>query len=314
MSVHIYTPSGGADGRIVVVHETDDGTDVYQFRVEESGGERKATFEGSPSGSETVPAAVDEGLEAAGYSVIDDDGDDDLRTDGGESDSSVEAIRNSLHTAKDVSADERDEYIKSALGEVQDLRARAVIGAADLHSLLTSVLTEPDEEDPYFINRALSELENIEERLKPEDTGEPNFSEGVQDEPPESVRWLDEDHGVVELEATRPLIEWFELEAEQNDFDDIQDWMLAQLWVSLTEDLQKRHGFTADVEVEVPHDYARRVSLWWDHRQTEGEPSASDLDAFIFDHMRFEPTWMLGGEPWELVEPDCGEGSDPTDV
>lgn len=122
--------------------------------------------------------------------------------------------------------------------------------------------------------------------------------------PPESVRWVGDDHGVLELELTRPFIEWMELEAEQNDFDSVADWVQTQLWVQLTEDLMEKHGFQADVEVEVPHDYARRVALWRADREVEDDLEQADVEAFLFNHMQFQPTWTLDGEPWELAEED----------
>jgi len=459
MPVHIYTPTDGVggDSRVIVVHETDDGREVYEFRVEESGGEKRAAFQGSPSGSESVPDAVEEGLEAAGYTVADEDADTDdegdPRTDGGdnikrifneilgelraaeesahpasdeplkraldsvldlreqrvtnseflqewvtkalvnrrgegshfvelaidlaeylaehhddpdyersmpgtegideeppavveETDVSAEyvdgsqdaadvadveddvlpteKIRESLHAAKEASGREFDEHIKDAIGEAVWLNARPVSGTGSLLRRLNDVLVAPDEEAPHFINQLLNALEGVEEDLedantKPEDeeAGDTDPSaqrETSDDRPPESVRWLDDDHGVVEVETTAALIEWFELEAEQNDFDDIEDWILAQLWVALTQDLHDHHGFTSEIEVEVPHEFARRVSLWWSHRQTEGEPTASDLDAFVFNHMKLRPEWTLSGEPWGLVEQACSEGGDETDA
>ena len=73
-------------------------------------------------------------------------------------------IRASLQTAKKVSPPERDAYIKVALGETVWLCAAEVSHATDLREQLVNVLVTPDEEAPYFINRALSLLEKIEDK------------------------------------------------------------------------------------------------------------------------------------------------------
>lgn len=167
------------------------------------------------------------------------------------------------------------------------LAAHEGVRTADLHELLTSAVVAPDEEVPYFLNQASDMLENLEEDLPNRAGGEaepPRANGPGKGESPETVRWIDEDYGVLELELTRPFIEWIELEADQHDFDSVAEWVRTQLWVRLTEDLMQNHGFTADVEVEVPHNYARRVALWRADREAEGELESADVEAFLFNH------------------------------
>lgn len=313
MPVHLYTEANGDDGQLMAVHESGGDRTVYKFTTKEDAGEKTATLTtviGAGQDANDLPDAVREAIEARGYTVET----NQTSTDGGVTDDSVVAIREALMAAKEAAPDERDEHIKTALGEVLDLQARQVAHTSDLQEQLTNVLVAPDEEGPYFINQSLQLLEYIEEEIASDHGKEPAPTQTDDvEEPPESVRWIDEDRGVLELELTRPFIEWLELEAAQHDFDSAAEWVRTHIWVALTQDLMENHGFTADVEVEVPHDYARRVSLWLADREIEGEVEQADIDAFLFNHMQFQPNWTLGGEPWDLVEDSGDDGGDEDD-
>lgn len=51
-----------------------------------------------------------------------------------------------------------------------------------------------------------------------------------------------------------------------------------QLWVRLTQDPRENHGFAADVEVEVPDDFAERVALCYADQEARGvAPVLSNL-------------------------------------
>lgn len=314
MPVHIYTESNGDDGQLVVVHETGGDSTAYKFSVTEDDDGKTASLRGVIGAQQDadVPEAVTEALEARGYTVET----DTTRTDGGRPDDSlqerVQTLREALEAAKDATPPEREEHVKTALGEVMYLAAREGLRTADLNELLTSAVVAPEEEVPYFLNRASDMLEDLEEDIPQQSESPPKPPVAGDEEPPESVRWIDEELGVLELELTRPFIEWIELEVAQHDFDSVEDWVRTQLWVNLTSDLQKRHGFSADVEVELPHDYARRASLWYADRKVRGEVDEADLDAFLFNHMQFRPKWMLGGQPWEIAEEAGINPSDDT--
>jgi hypothetical protein len=244
----------------------------------------------------------------------------------GDDATAVATIREALQAAKDVAPDERDAHLKAALGEIAALRARQVMPVTDLQEQTVNALVAPSEETPYFVNRALDCLGDVETELSPDDgddTPERDVAtdadapdvddvDGAGDtptEPPECVRWLDDDHGVLELELERPFIEWLELEADRIDSDGVADYVRTQLWVRVTEDLRRSHGFTADVDVDVPPEYARRVSLWQAIQEIRGDADLADTEAFIYNHMELRPTWRLDGEPWDLL----GEGSGTDD-
>ena len=236
----------------------------------------------------------------------------------------VEKLRRVLEEAKRAEPSEREGYIKRALGEVTYLSVQEGPQVAQLEAWLTDAASAPKKEIPYYLNRASESLEDVDEDLEQQGNQISDSSDVGADEtePPESVRWIDGDHGVVELELTRPFIEWMELEANENNFDSVEKWVQTQLWISLTGNLQRDYGFTTDVEIELPHDYAQRAALWYAHRKVTGEIDEADLDAFLFNHLEFHPTWTLDGEPWDLPnrrqdtreqqgQPSAEKGSSP---
>lgn len=91
----------------------------------------------------------------------------------------IEAVRDALAAAKDTDPPAREEHIKTALGEVLYLAAHEGVRTADLHELLTSAVVAPDEEVPYFLNRASDMLEKLEEDIqeKSESLPEPPASD-----------------------------------------------------------------------------------------------------------------------------------------
>ncbi|PHQ45124.1 hypothetical protein DJ68_14580 [Halorubrum sp. C3] len=309
VTVHSAPASGSLPGRVfAIVEEGDDSVqEIYEFTADDATGDIELTHvipEVPDDADEEVPESVQESLAASGYTLADDP---EARTDGG-SDDRIATLRLALESAKDAEPGARDEFIKDALGEVVDLRAGGVTGAGDLQEQLNNVLVSPDEEAPYFINRALSRVEDIDERLGAGNGPTPDVDD-VQEEPPTSVRWIGEERGVLELELTRPMVEWIEHEADDTGSDSIEDWVRTQIWIQLTTDLGENHGFDTTVDVDVPRDFAHRASLWWRDRQLRGGAERADLEAFLFNHVGFSPSYTVDGEPWSITE-EIEEGDD----
>ncbi|MFW6435609.1 MAG: hypothetical protein ACOCY1_04440 [Halovenus sp.] len=302
--------TGSLPGRVFAIVEETPGSvkAIYEFALD-SGGEKLTLAHVVPVADEDVdeeiPESVRESLTASGYSVTDTL---ERRADGGV-DERIETIRLALQSAKGASSRGRDQHIKVALGEAVDLRASSVGGAATLQGILVEVLLANAEEVPYYVNRALSVVDDIGEKLSESTSSSHTPTADVQEageEPPASVRWVDDERGILEVELTRPVIEWMELEAEAGDSDSLADWVRTQLWIRLTKDLRENHGFDTEFDVDVPHDFARRASLWWRDRQIRGDPEDADLEAFLFNHVGFSPNWTIDGEPWTITE----EGDD----
>ena len=76
----------------------------------------------------------------------------------------LEALRGAVEGAKTAEQDDVDAHLRTALGEVQYLRAKDAVRAADLHDLLLSAVVAPPEEVPYFLNRASEDLDRVEAR------------------------------------------------------------------------------------------------------------------------------------------------------
>jgi len=169
MPVHIYRSPDNGDGQLLVAHEVDDGTTVYRFDVEETDDETRVTFRtaiGVRREGDCPPEAVREGLEAAGYTISKRDVCTDGSSSGGDNSlrEQIDHIREAVQAAKDANPEDRDNYIKAALGETQYLRARRDVYAVELQERLTDAVVAPNEEVPYFLNQALQEVKSIEER------------------------------------------------------------------------------------------------------------------------------------------------------
>ena len=281
---------------LALVGGSDTGAErVYEFTIE---GDRRVVLEqvhhtGEEEPTAEIPDAVMEALTAAGYTVVN----QDAVTDGGRD--QLDALVEALESARDADLGDR-QSLKLALGEAAQLHADGVAVAEEVQEQLRSALAAPPEHEPYFIDQAL--------QLVGEGQHNPSAEPGAvteTSEPPACVQWLDEDHGVLEIGVTRPFIEWMELEVADTSFDTVEEWVQARLWLCLTNDLQDRHGFAVDVDVDLPEDYAKRVALWWADRKVRGEADDADLDAFLFNHMHFRPRWMLDGDSWGVAE-DAG--------
>lgn len=303
MPVHLYTVEGDDEenGRVHAVYDDPSGgRTFYEFVTSKEGGEKKATLENAiGTDTDELPDAVRESIERD-YTLVIGDGGETPSEDG------VGVIREQLEIARDAAPGARDGHIKHALGEVMNLAAKQDVHTADLQEQLVNIIVAPPEEEAYFINRALGFVEDLEDDVD-EPAVTPSEPSGDAEEPPESVRWIGEDTGVLEIEVTRPFVEWIELEVEQHNFDSVEAWVRTHLWLKLTNELQEKHGFNADVEVEVPHDYAQRVALWVADREAVGNLERGDVEAFLFNHMDFDPTWTIDGEPWELLEQVGGQ-------
>lgn len=117
-------------------------------------------------------------------------------------------------------------------------------------------------------------------------------------EPPDCVRWLDDDRAVLEIEVTRPFVEWLELEADEHDRDSVEAWAHALLQTGMGKELKRDHSVEAAVDVDLPEGVAQRVLLYYNDLQQQhgGDTSLSEL---LLDQLDFTFTWMLDGEPWE---------------
>ena len=155
--------TGSLPGRVFAIVEQSDAAvrAIYEFTVRDDGNHIEFVHVLPVAASdvdEEIPENVREAVEAAGYTIAD----EEPRTDGG-SDAPIATIRTALETAKEVAPEERDAHIKVALGEVVWLRAAEVRHTTELQEQLVNVLVAPDEEAPYFINQALSLLEDVED-------------------------------------------------------------------------------------------------------------------------------------------------------
>jgi hypothetical protein len=296
-------------GRVLALVEDGNTTEaIYEFTVDEDTVTLANTI-GDDDGD--IPDTVEESLTAAGYTIA-----GPVRTDGGEENPLASVVR-TLKAAKDSRPIDRDQTLKGAAGELQALSARHDINVVEAKEQLMNAFAAPKEEVPYFINRTLDVLEYDDDAF--EDTAAPaqtppqsgdcaDTTTGVE-EPPECVQWIDDDNGILEIEVTRPIIEWIELEiAELEHIDSVAQWARINLYADLRQDLQDDHGPHVVTDIDIPQDYAQRVGLWWKDRQLKGADRPSDLRDFLFNHMTVEGRWLLDGEPWTVAE-DAGIGA-----
>lgn len=362
MSIKVYTASETGDfpGRVFAVTVASGKPQtLYEFFIEHED-EQHVSFSTAQSFQDdggTSPAPLcDEirrAVEGAGYTIVEASGaedtedSDDLRTDGGvtegnEGDESeddqadaVEAmihIRNMrwfVHNARDNDVD--NAYVKLALGELHELGHEQDIGSPDLQSQLEGVFASPEEEKPYFLNRADEMIDSLAEKVDggvseddvdgelltisidspgddadaaPEqDPADPvdeivdDPSEWIADyRPPDSVRWTGKDTGVLEIEVTRSMVEWMELEIEDSNHETIEDWAFIHLFVQLQKNIPSH---TADVEIDIPEELAKRIALYCRHFEEQGK-DANIPDA-IYNHITTRPFYTLNGQPWTLA-------------
>jgi hypothetical protein len=71
-------------------------------------------------------------------------------------------VRSTLKNAKRVDGIDRVQTLKGAAGELQWLSARRYLQVEEVEAELMNAFAAPDDEVPYFINRALEALEDIE--------------------------------------------------------------------------------------------------------------------------------------------------------
>lgn len=128
------------------------------------------------------------------------------------------------------------------------------------------------------------------------------------DEPPECVRWIDDDYGVLEVRLTRPLIEWLDLEAAEHGVG-VATLVRRYIWNRLTTDLDERHSIQTEATIDVPEDFAERASLWAADRKLNDDVDYVEFSNFVFNYLRIQHNWRVGGEPWLLdADPDDLEG------
>lgn len=366
MSIKVYTASETGDfpGRVFAVTVASGKPQtLYEFFIERED-EQHVSFSTAQSFQDdggTSPAPLcDEirrAVEGAGYTIVEASGaedtedSDDLRTDGGvtegdEGDESeddqadaVEAmihIRNMrwfVHNARDNDVD--NAYVKLALGELHELGHEQGIRSPDLQNQLEGVFASPEEEKPYFLNRAGEMIDSLAEKVDggvseddvdgelltisndspgddadaaPEQDPADPVDEIVDDpsewtadhRPPECVRWTGKDTGVLEIEVSRSMVEWMELEIEDSNHDTIEDWAFAHLFVALEGSIPSH---AADVVVDVPEDVAKRIALYCRHFEERGK--SVDVRDAIYNHVTTRPFYMLNGQPWTLAAEDA---------
>jgi hypothetical protein len=262
--------------------------------------------------SQEPPETVTDTTTTAGCTVS-----EQACTDGGVTDT-VKQIRATLDYAKQTEGTDRDQMLKAAAGELQWLNAREDVRLGEVKEQLMNAFAAPDEEVPYFINRTLDLLESTnvseDEVNSPGEVAPAQRQEQSGDcvtaieDPPECVRWTGDDSGILEVEVTRPLVEWIELEAENLGDLSVEEWVRIQIFTYLEKDLQDNHGPDIVTDIDLPEDYARRVGLWWKHQQMNDITEPGDLRDFLFNHMTVEGRWLLDGEPWTVAE-DAGIGA-----
>lgn len=101
----------------------------------------------------------------------------------------------------------------------------------------------------------------------------------------------------VEVDLDAPVVEWIELET---DDETVAEWIERQVFVALTEDLKQHHAPVAEVSVDVPADYAERVALFASLKPYD----AISAEGVALDHLEWDHTWTVEGEPWDLLEGD----------
>ena len=227
-------------------------------------------------------------------------------TSGSPDPDSVQRIREDVEAAKDAGPDYRVEHIKSALGETIGLKVAGVMNAPDIEENLTAILTRPDEEAAFFANQALQELERVEEEVEgdagtDEDAGQdaPLDADTDEDEPPECVRWTGPDTGVIEIETTRPFIEWLALEVDEHGLESLAWYITLVLQDHLENDLVTKHRFDAPVEVDVPEDVAQRLAL--KHQDLKAQGIERDPKDLVLNYSAYDLSFRLNGEPWALT-------------
>lgn len=113
-------------------------------------------------------------------------------------------------------------------------------------------------------------------------------------EPPESVRWHDDDRGTLVLRVSRALAE------DLATKPDSHNWALMSLQLPLRQILEREHGPKLDIEVDVSEEFAQRIGLWMKHSDIEG--NSANIRDHVLENTTVNYTWTLNGEPWLLVE------------
>jgi len=194
---------------------------------------------------------------------------------------------------------------------------------ADPYDKIESAIDAPAEDRPYFIKQAIQVLPENHPAIEPLEAalaacgehddaarytlrrayGELPSPDGAGDStppvtrPPEGVRWLSEEWGAVTVVLSDAIIEWIDLVLD--DDESVAEWITTTVWQTLDKDFITNHRFTADVEVEVPEDFALRAQLKARDRQRHGD----DIDAseVAVNYMSWDTTFTLDGE--ELTAP-----------
>lgn len=189
---------------------------------------------------------------------------------------------------------------------------------ADAYDKIESALDAPNSERPHFIKQAIQVLpeehpaiEQLEAALREtgqndavakyalrQAYGELPSSDLLSNSglpvtrPPESVRWLGDDWGAVTVVLSDAIIEWIDIERDE---ETVAEWIETTVWQALDDDFITNHAFTADVEIEVPEDFAARAQLKARDRQRHGEDI--DVSEVAVNYMRWDATFTLNGEP-----------------
>jgi hypothetical protein len=90
----------------------------------------------------------------------------------------------------------------------------------------------------------------------------------------------------IELDLTQPLLEWIELEAD--DDQTTEEWIKHAIRYRLdAEFLHER--IPGDVEVAVPQHILKRVSLKYQDQLARGDDPS--IDELLFNHVTYDVTW-----------------------
>jgi hypothetical protein len=221
----------------------------------------------------------------------------------------AERVRVALEAAQETGdPDDRRDCLVEALDAALALRDEGVRGAESLFSTIAEAGNAPDYEADHFIGRAVHELDTVERAVEAGECLESDEytgvnAEGVGECECPGLFWADEDTAVVEVELSRPIFEWIQLETDEDET--VEEWLERQAFITLTKVLRNQYGSTVDATVDVSEAFAERVELY---AEAAGyEPGDEEIEGLVVNHSPWSHEYLVEGEPWDLVEGDCDE-------
>lgn len=91
----------------------------------------------------------------------------------------------------------------------------------------------------------------------------------------EGVEWQG-DTATVEVELSRPLIEWIALECEEDSVDTVEEWLVGRAKHDLKRRLLRMSQDT-EVTVQIDRDVAMRACLWRDVGDVDTDDVLDDI-------------------------------------